>query len=146
MTSVVWGDVDFMFVDMPPGTGDVPLTVFQSLPVDGIVVVTSPQDLVSMIVKKAYNMAKMMAIPVLGIVENMSYYQCPDCGHKEEIFGKSKLTETASQLGLDILGRIPIDPSLARLCDEGKIENANSEYLNHAAELIESKLQKDNTV
>lgn len=139
-TDVVWGNIDFMFVDMPPGTGDVPLTVFQSLPVDGIVVVTSPQDLVSMIVKKAYNMAKMMNIPVLGIVENMSYYLCPDCGRKEEIFGKSKLAETAAQLGLDVLGRIPIDPLLARLCDEGKIENGNNEYLSHAAEEIEKKL------
>lgn len=139
-TDVVWGNIDFMFVDMPPGTGDVPLTVFQYLPVDGIIIVTSPQDLVSMIVKKAYNMAKMMNIPVLGIVENMSYYQCPDCGRKEEIFGKSKLPETAAQLGLDILGRIPIDPALARLCDEGKIENGNNEYLSHAVEEIEKKL------
>ena len=139
-TDVVWGNMDFMFVDMPPGTGDVPLTVFQSLPVDGIIIVTSPQDLVAMIVKKAYNMAKMMNIPVLGIVENMSYYQCPDCARKEEIFGKSKLPETAAQLGLDVLGRIPIDPALARLCDEGKIEDGNNEYLSHAAELIEKKL------
>ena len=139
-TDVVWDNIDFMFVDMPPGTGDVPLTVFQSLPVDGIIIVTSPQDLVSMIVNKAVAMAKMMNIPVLGIVENMSYYQCPDCGRKEEIFGKSKLAETAAQLGLDVLGRIPIDPSLARLCDEGKIEDGNNEYLSHAAELIEKKL------
>lgn len=139
-TDVVWGNIDFMFVDMPPGTGDVPLTVFQSLPVDGIIIVTSPQDLVSMIVKKAYNMAKMMNIPVLGIVENMSYYQCPDCGRKEEIFGKSKLPETAAQLGLDVLGRIPIDPVLAHLCDEGKIEDGNHEYLSHAVEAIEIKL------
>ena len=139
-TDVVWGNIDFMFVDMPPGTGDVSLTVFQSLPVDGIIIVTSPQDLVSMIVKKAYNMAKMMNVPVLGIVENMSYYQCPDCGRKEEIFGRSKLPETAAQLGLDVLGRIPIDPVLARLCDEGKIENGNNEYLSHAAEMIEKKL------
>ncbi|MCH4239215.1 MAG: Mrp/NBP35 family ATP-binding protein [Oscillospiraceae bacterium] len=139
-TDVVWGNIDFMFVDMPPGTGDVPLTVFQSLPVDGIIIVTSPQDLVSMIVKKAYNMARMMNIPVLGIVENMSYYQCPDCGRKEEIFGKSKLPETAAQLGLDVLGRIPIDPALARLCDEGKIEDENKEYLSQAVETIERKL------
>lgn len=139
-TDVVWGNIDFMFVDMPPGTGDVPLTVFQSLPVDGIMIVTSPQDLVSMIVKKAYNMAKMMNIPVLGIVENMSYYQCPDCGRKEEIFGKSKLPETAAQLGLDVLGRIPIDPVLAHLCDDGKIEDGNHEYLSHAVEQIEKKL------
>lgn len=139
-TDVVWGDIDFMFVDMPPGTGDVPLTVFQSLPVDGIIIVTSPQDLVSMIVKKAYNMAKMMNIPVLGIVENMSYYQCPDCGRMEEIFGKSKLPEIAARLGLDILGRIPIDPALARLCDEGKIEDGKNEYLIHAVEGIERKL------
>lgn len=142
-TDVVWGNIDFMFVDMPPGTGDVPLTVFQSLPVDGIMIVTSPQDLVSMIVKKAYNMAKMMNIPVLGIVENMSYYQCPDCGRKEEIFGKSKLPETAAQLGLDVLGRIPIDPVLAHLCDDGKIEDGNHEYLSHAVEQIEKKLHTE---
>ena len=143
-TDVVWNDVDYMFIDMPPGTGDVPLTVFQSLPVDGIVVVTSPQDLVSLIVKKAANMAKMMRIPVLGLVENMSYYQCPDCGKKEEIFGKSKLPQVAADMGLDILGRMPIDSKLAQLCDEGTIERADVDYLNEAVETIEKKLPTNN--
>lgn len=139
-TDVVWGDVDYLFIDMPPGTGDVPLTVFQSLPVDGIVVVTSPQDLVSLIVKKAANMAKIMNIPVLGLVENMSYYKCPDCGREEEIFGKSKLPQVAAEMGLDILGRMPIDSKLARLCDEGSIERADIDYLNQAVEAIEKGL------
>ncbi len=107
-TDVIWDDVDYMFVDMPPGTGDVPLTVFQSLPVDGIIVVTSPQELVSMIVGKAVKMAEMMDIPILGIVENMSYLKCPDCGKKISVFGESKIDETAKQYGLDVLGRIPI--------------------------------------
>ncbi len=121
-TDVVWGDVDYLFVDMPPGTGDVPLTVFQSLPVDGVVVVTSPQDLVSMIVTKAVKMAKMMNIPVLGVVENYSYFKCPDCGKEHAIFGESKLEEVAEGLGLPVLGRIPIDPNLAAACDNGSIE------------------------
>lgn len=139
-TDVVWNDIDYMFIDMPPGTGDVPLTVFQSLPVEGIVVVTSPQDLVSLIVKKAANMAKMMNIPVLGLVENMSYYQCPDCGKKEEIFGKSKLPQVAADMGLDILGRIPINSKLAQLCDEGAIERADVDYLDQAVDTIEKKM------
>ena len=139
-TDVVWDDVDYMFIDMPPGTGDVPLTVFQSMPVDAIVVVTSPQDLVSLIVKKATNMAKMMQIPVLGLVENMSYYKCPDCGREEEIFGKSKLVQVAADMGLPILGRMPIDSKLARLCDEGAIEQADVDYLSGAADAIEKKL------
>lgn len=139
-TEVIWDDVDYMFIDMPPGTGDVPLTVFQSLPVDGIVVVTSPQDLVSLIVKKAANMAKMMHIPVLGLVENMSYYKCPDCGREEEIFGKSKLPQVAADMGLSILGRMPIDSKLARLCDEGTIERADVDYLDQAVDAIEKKL------
>jgi Mrp family chromosome partitioning ATPase len=139
-TDVVWNEVDYMFVDMPPGTGDVPLTVFQSLPVDGIVVVTSPQDLVSLIVKKAANMAKMMNVPVLGLVENMSYYKCPDCGKKEEIFGKSKLPHVAADMGLAVLGRMPIDSKLAALCDEGAIERADVDYLNEAVDTIEKKL------
>lgn len=139
-TDVIWNDVDYMFIDMPPGTGDVPLTVFQSLPVDGIIVVTSPQDLVSLIVKKAANMAKMMHIPVLGLVENMSYYKCPDCGREEEIFGKSKLPQVAADMGLDILGRMPIDSRLAQLCDEGDIERADVDYLNQAVDTIEKKL------
>ncbi len=119
-----WGPLDYLLVDMPPGTGDVALTVFQSLPVDGIVIVTSPQDLVSMIVAKAVNMAQKMDIPVLGVVENMSYVTCPDCGKKLEVFGTSKLDAVAAEYGLDILGRLPIDPALAAACDAGKIESA----------------------
>ena len=117
-----WGPVDYLLVDMPPGTGDVALTVFQSLPVDGIVIVTSPQDLVSMIVAKAVKMADKMNIPVLGIVDNMSYVECPDCGKKIEVFGKSKLDEVAKTYRLDILGRLPIDPALAEACDRGEVE------------------------
>ena len=135
-TDVIWGDVDYLFVDMPPGTGDVPLTVFQSIPVDGIVIVTSPQDLVSMIVKKACKMAKLMNVPIVGIVENMSYLVCPDCGKKIEIFGKSKLEEVAAETGLPILGRMPIDPNLAALCDEGKIDQMPTEYLSEAADQL----------
>lgn len=119
-----WGPLDYLLVDMPPGTGDVALTVFQSLPVDGIVVVTSPQDLVSMIVAKAVNMADKMDVPVLGIVENMSYIACPDCGKKIEVFGPSKLDEVADGYGVKILGRLPIDPALARACDAGALEEA----------------------
>ncbi len=119
---VVWGDVDFMFVDMPPGTGDVPLTVFQSLPVDGIVIVTTPQDLVTLIVKKAVNMAKMMNIPIIGIVENMSYFECPDCGKKHNIYGESKLDDVAKELGIPVLAKLPINPANAQLVDKGSIE------------------------
>ena len=128
-TDVVWGDVDYMFVDMPPGTGDVPLTVFQSLPVDGVIVVTSPQDLVSMIVAKAVNMAKMMSVPVLGLVENYSYYQCPDCGARHAIFGESHLDQVAADLGVPVLARLPIDPALAGQFDAGKIESLSSNPL-----------------
>ena len=127
---VIWGDVDYMFVDMPPGTGDVPLTVFQSLPVDGIVIVTTPQDLVTLIVKKAYNMAKMMNIPVLGLVENMSYFECPDCGKRHAIFGESKLDEVAKELGVPVLARLPIDPKTAALVDKGAVELANTDAFN----------------
>ena len=119
-----WGPLDYLLVDMPPGTGDVALTVFQSLPVDGIVVVTSPQDLVSMIVAKAVNMAEKMHVPILGLIENMSYVSCPDCGKKIEVFGKSKLDEVAQGYGLEVLGRLPIDPALALACDAGAIEEA----------------------
>lgn len=133
-SDVVWGEVDYMFIDMPPGTGDVPLTVFQSIPVDGIVIVTSPQDLVSMIVKKACKMAKLMNVPIVGIVENMSYLVCPNCGKQIDIFGKSKLEEVAEETGLKILGRMPIDPNLAALCDEGKIDEMPVEYLSSAVE------------
>ncbi len=125
-TDVVWEDVDYMFVDMPPGTGDVPLTVFQSLPVDGIVIVTSPQDLVSMIVSKAVKMANMMHIPVLGFVENYAYLECPDCGKKIEVFGKSHLDEVAAQFELPILARLPIDPKVAEAFDEGRVEELDT--------------------
>ena len=135
-TDVHWGDVDYMFVDMPPGTGDVPLTVFQSLPIDGVILVTSPQSLVSMIVSKAVNMAKMMDVPVYGFVENYSYFKCPDCGKTVEIFGKSKLSEIALEYSLPVLARLPIDPDTARLCDEGKMEQVNLDGVMPAAELI----------
>ena len=121
-TDVAWGETDYMFVDMPPGTGDVPLTVFQSLPVAGIVVVTTPQELVSMIVHKAVHMARMMHVPVLGLVENMSYFACPDCGKRIEVFGKSRLRETAQTFGIDATARIPLDPQYAQLSDAGQIE------------------------
>jgi len=128
-SDVIWGDVDYMFVDMPPGTGDVPLTVFQSLPIDGIILVASPQSLVSMIVSKAVNMAQMMKVPVLGFVENYSYFECPGCGKRVEIFGKSSLDRTAADFGLPVLARLPIDPHVAELFDEGKIEDADASGL-----------------
>ena len=128
-TDVVWGDVDYLFVDMPPGTGDVPLTVFQSLPVDGIIVVTSPQDLVSMIVAKAVNMAKMMNIPILGLVENYSYFKCPDCGKEHAIFGESRIDDVARSMGLKLLARLPMDPSVAAAVDAGKVEELEPNYL-----------------
>ena len=124
-TDVIWGDVDYLFVDMPPGTGDVSLTVFQSLPIDGIIVVATPQDLVSMIVAKAVNMARMMEIPVLGFVENYSYYQCPDCGKKTEVFGKSHLDAMSQQYNIPILARLPIDPTVAQMADMGCIEQVD---------------------
>ena len=136
-TDVVWKDVDFLFVDMPPGTGDVPLTVFQSLPVDGVIIVTSPQDLVSMIVAKAVKMANMMHIPVLGFVENYSYLRCPDCGKKISVFGKSHLDEIAAQFDLPILARLPIDPAVAEAYDNGQMETVNTEALSAAVEAIE---------
>ena len=136
-TDVVWGDVDFLFVDMPPGTGDVPLTVFQSIPLDGIIVVTSPQELVSMIVEKAVNMAKMMNVPVLGLVENMSYVTCPDCGKRINVFGESHLEEVAAREQLSVLGRIPMDPALARVADQGVMELFEGDWLDAAAEKLE---------
>ena len=139
---VIWGDLDFLFIDLPPGTGDVPLTVFQSIPLDGIVIVTSPQELVSMIVRKAYNMAHQMNIPVLGIVENMSYVKCPDCGKEIKIFGESNLQETAKEHGLNILGRIPIDPVMASLADKGEFERFSNDYLSEAAQEIERQFVK----
>ncbi len=136
-TDVVWGDIDVMFVDMPPGTGDVPLTVFQSLPVDGIVVVTSPQELVSMIVGKAVKMAQMMDIPILGVVENMSYIRCGKCGEKVYPFGESHLDKTAAEYGLDILGTIPMDPAIAAACDKGRVEDIDgAAYLADAIEKL----------
>lgn len=138
---VVWGDVDYMFVDMPPGTGDVPLTVFQSLPVDGIIVVTSPQDLVSMIVGKAVKMAKMMNIPVLGIVENYSYLACPDCGKHISVFGESHIDEVAAHYELPVLAKLPIDPKLAAAVDAGKIEDAKlPDELSGALKTVEGLL------
>ena len=128
-TDVLWEDVDIMFIDMPPGTGDVPLSVFQSIPLSGIIVVTTPQDLVETIVKKAVNMAKMMNVPVLGLVENMSYFTCPDCGKRHEIFGKSKAQELAASYGIPAVARMPIDPGLARLVDEGHIMQADMDAL-----------------
>ncbi|MDE5947062.1 MAG: Mrp/NBP35 family ATP-binding protein [Oscillospiraceae bacterium] len=125
-TDVIWKDIDCLFVDMPPGTGDVPLTVFQSIPVNGIVIVTSPQELVSMIVGKAVKMAKMMNIPIIGIIENMSYLECPDCGKKIKVFGESHVDEVAIQYGIPVIGRIPICPELALACDKGEIESFDS--------------------
>ena len=126
-TDVIWEDVDYMFVDMPPGTGDVPLTVFQSLPIDGVVIVTTPQNLVSMIVAKAVKMANMMHVPVLGFVENYSYLLCPDCGKKINVFGKSHLDEIAEKFGLPVLARLPIDPAVAEAYDNGQMETVNTD-------------------
>ena len=140
-TDVLWEDVEYMFVDMPPGTGDVPLTVFQSLPVDGIVVVTSPQELVSMIVSKAVNMANMMNIPVLGIVENMSYFQCPDCGEKHEIFGDSKVEQEAQRFHIPHFVRLPIDPVVAAMVDAGEVESAQVEEIKPMADAIEEEVK-----
>ena len=137
-TDVLWGDIDYMFIDMPPGTGDVPLTVFQSIPVDGIVIVTSPQELVSMIVTKAVKMAELMNIPIVGLVENMSYFTCPDNGKDYQIFGDSHIEEVAAKHGLDILGRIPIDPKLAAACDKGMIELFEGEWLEELAHKLEN--------
>jgi len=134
---VVWGDIDYMFVDMPPGTGDVPLTVFQSLPVNGIIIVTSPQELVSMIVGKAVNMAKKMDIPILGLVENMSYLECPDCGKKISLFGESKVKEVAKEYDIPVLARIPIRPEIAKAVDEGVVEYVESGFLDKAAAVVE---------
>ena len=136
-TDVQWGDIDYMFVDCPPGTGDVPLTVFQSLPVDGIVVVTSPQELVSMIVGKAVHMAEAMNIPVLGLVENMSYFECPDCGKKHDVFGKSHVEDTAAQYGIETVGRLPLDPTLAAGIDAGMAEMVDGRWLDDVMSALE---------
>lgn len=136
-TDIIWGDIDFMFLDMPPGTGDVPLTVFQSIPLSGIIIVTSPQDLVSMIVKKAVNMANMMNIPILGLVENMSYAVCPHCGETIKIFGESTSEKIAKKWNIPFLGSLPIDPDLSRLCDEGHLERIHKAYLSDAIVALE---------
>ena len=133
-----WGDIDYLFVDMPPGTGDVPLTVFQSLPVDGIVIVTSPQELVQMIVKKAYNMAEMMNIPVLGVVENFSYLKCPDCGKEIKVFGESHVDEVATELGIKVFGKMPIDPAYAQSADEGRFFELDNPYLIEGVEVLKN--------
>ncbi len=136
-TDVIWSDVDYMFVDMPPGTGDVPLTVFQSLPLDGIIIVTSPQELVSMIVAKAVNMAKMMNVPIIGIIENMSYVKCPDCDKIIKVFGESHVEQTAEKFGLTVLGQCPIDPEVTKNFDIGLAELVNAPWLDAAADAVE---------
>ncbi len=133
-----WNDIDYLFVDMPPGTGDVPLTVFQSLPVDGIIIVTSPQELVSMIVAKAVNMAKKMDIPIIGLVENMSYLECPDCGKKISVFGESHLEETAKEYGIPVLAQIPIRPEIAGAVDAGTVEYVEAPFMAKAADAVEN--------
>lgn len=135
---VMWGDIDFMFVDMPPGTGDVPLTVFQSLPIDGIIVVTSPQELVGMIVEKAVNMADMMNIPVLGIVENMSYFECPDCGKQHKIFGESHIDEIAKKHNIKTVAKLPMRPEIAQAADAGCIEKVDADTLSDIADMLDS--------
>ncbi|HEX2985216.1 MAG TPA: Mrp/NBP35 family ATP-binding protein [Caproiciproducens sp.] len=136
-TDVIWSDVDYLFVDMPPGTGDVPLTVFQSIPLDGIIIVTSPQELVSMIVAKAVNMARMMNVPIIGIVENMSYVKCPDCGRIIQVFGESHVDDIAAKFQLKVLGKCPFDPELAKNFDVGLAELANAPWLEDAADAVE---------
>ncbi|NLI38228.1 MAG: Mrp/NBP35 family ATP-binding protein [Clostridiaceae bacterium] len=142
-TDVIWTDVDFMFIDMPPGTGDVPLTVFQSIAVDGIIVVTSPQELVSMIVSKAVKMAEIMNIPVLGLVENMSYFECPDCGNKHKIFGDSHIDEIAEKHRLKVLAKLPINTKIAAACDKGMIELFEGDWLDPVAEILEGRIKED---
>ena len=137
-TDVIWKDIDYLFVDMPPGTGDVPLTVFQSFPVDGIVIVTSPQELVSMIVEKAVKMAKMMNIPIIGIIENMSYFECPDCGKKLNVFGESHIDKIAAEHDIPVIARIPICTDLAKMCDQGTIELFEGDWLDSAMNKIEN--------
>lgn len=136
-TDVIWGNVDFMFIDMPPGTGDVPLTVFQSVAVDGIIIVTSPQELVSMIVSKAMKMAEMMKIPIIGLVENMSYFKCPDCSKEHKIFGESNIEQVAREHKIDVLAKLPIDPRIATACDQGMIELFEGAWLDSTAEILE---------
>ena len=142
-TNVIWENIDFMFIDMPPGTGDVPLTVFQSLPVDGIIVVTSPQELVSMIVTKAVKMAEMMKVPIIGLVENMSYFKCPDNGKDYHIFGESHIEDIAKAHGLKVLAKLPIDPKLSALSDKGAIEVFEGDWLDGVADLLDETAEKD---
>lgn len=137
-TDVIWSDVDYMFIDMPPGTGDVPLTVFQTIRVDGIIIVTSPQELVGMIVDKAANMAKMMNIPVIALVENMSYVECPDCGKRIEVFGKSRAEEIAARHGIKTWATLPLNPNLASLVDNGNIENFSGAWLDSISAMLEN--------
>lgn len=142
-TDVIWYDVDYMFIDMPPGTGDVPLTVFQSIPVDGIIIVTSPQELVGMIVSKAVKMAQLMKVPVIGLAENMAYFKCPDCDQEHNIFGASHVSEIAAQYGLEVLARLPVDPQLAELCDRGRIEEFKGDWLNGIADVLAQEIAND---
>jgi len=142
-TDVIWSGVDFMFIDMPPGTGDVPLTVFQSIPVDGLIIVTSPQELVSMIVAKAVKMAEIMNIPIIGLVENMSYFRCPDNGKDYQIFGDSHIDEIAAQHNLEVLAKLPVDPQISAACDQGRIEFLNGDWLDPVAKLLAEMIGKD---
>lgn len=135
-TDVVWGELDYLLVDMPPGTGDVPLTVFQSLPIEGVIIVTSPQSLVTMIVKKAYNMANMMNVPILGIIENYSYIECPDCGKHINVFGESHIDEVAAELKLPVVGKMPIIPDMAKLSDEGAFDKISNDMISEAVKAI----------
>ena len=135
-TDVIWGELDYLFVDMPPGTGDVPLTVFQSLPIEGVVIVTSPQDLVRMIVKKAYNMAEMMKIPVAGLVENYSFVKCPDCGKEIHVFGESKVDAVGAELNVPVMAKMPLEPELAALVDAGKFAEVRNEYLSEGVQYL----------
>lgn len=137
-TEVIWENVDYMFIDMPPGTGDVPLTVFQSIPIDGIIIVTSPQELVSMIVAKAVKMAEMMNIPIIGLVENMSYFKCPDCDKEHKIFGDSHIEDIAKEHNIEVLAKLPIDPKIALSCDKGMIELSPDRYFDKIAEILEN--------
>ena len=137
-TDVIWGDLDFMMIDMPPGTGDVPLIVFQSLPIDGIIIVTSPQDLVSMIVKKAVHMAQMMDIPIIGLVENMAYTLCPHCSEKIMLFGESHTAAAAAELGIPLLDQLPLDPDITAMCDQGQIERLHKNYLENTLQILKN--------
>lgn len=139
-TDVLWGNVDFMFIDMPPGTGEVALTVFQSIPVDGIIVITSPQELVSMIVSKAVRMAEMMNIPIIGLVENMAYFQCDECNKKHKIFGESHIDEIADEHNIKVLAKLPIMPDIAKLCDEGRIEDFSGTWFHDMSKVLEKML------